>query len=523
MDELSRVALVGTQQAGGALPDGEPAARALFGALAAATRERELLLRAGAAAVVRRAGLAPRRIAALPAAAPADERRACGPALAEMVRALLGGSHAAVLPEALDLLSRAGLRLAPELLPAALDVSDRHLRERLRPVLGERGRWLARLEPAWAWAEAAALGDALPPDADARWDEGRQGERKALLGLARRLDVDRARAWLAAAWPVEKAEVRAELLAGLEIGLAPPDEAFLEAALADRSASVRLLAARLLWRLPGSALAAAMRRRAGELITDYRPERAALAVRLPPEPFDPAWAREGLVESPPPGQELGRRQWWLAQMIAAVPASHWEAALSAPAAALVAAAAAHELGGALIDGFTTAALAHGSTAWMEPLWDVWLTRSRPGAPVTAVRSALLARMPAETRTRRARDLLAGGAHDIDALAAIDPPWPEAVAEAFLAGFAAMPRPAGAGAAHPWEGMLGLAALAMPPGHLGRALPFPEAAPNDWSGRRLVRSIEEFHGVLDFRRRLHEEIRREHEPERQREPEPEPER
>jgi hypothetical protein len=522
MDELSRVALVGTQQAGAALPEGEPALDLLFGGLTAASRERALLLRAGAAAVYRRAGLAPGRIAALPPAAPVEERRACGPALAEILRALLAGSRAAVLPEALDLMTGAGLRLSPELLPAALDVSDRHLRGRLRPVLGERGRWLARVEPAWAWAGAAALGRALPPDADARWEEGTHDERRALLALARRVDADRARAWLAAAWPTEKAEVRADLLSSLEIGLAPEDEAFLAGALADRSASVRLLAARLLWRLPGSALAATMRRRAGEQIVEYQPARAALVVRLPPEPFDPAWARDGLVEAPPPGQDLGRRQWWLAQMIAAVPPAHWEGALSAPAAVLVAAAAAHEYRDVLIDGLTTAALAHGagSAAWIEPLWQIWLSRSRPGAPVNALRSALLAAMPAEARDRRARDLLASGAEDIGALAALDPPWPAIVAEAFLAAFPAVPRADGGGGPHPWEAMLGLAALAMPSSHLGRALPVPAVAgPNDWSGRRLVRSIDEFHAVLDTRRRLHEEIRREHgrEPEHEQRP------
>jgi Family of unknown function (DUF5691) len=508
MDELSRVALVGTLQAGPGLPDTEPALGPLFSALAPASRERELLLRAGAAAVYRRAGRAPLRVESLPAPAPVETLRACGPALTALLRALLDGAYRAVLPEALDRMRGAGLRLAPELLPDALDVHDRHLRERLRPVLGERGRWLARLEPGWAWASSPPPGDRLPADADARWQEGRPDERLALLALARRVDVDRSRAWLAATWSSERAQYRGDLLAVLETGLGPGDEPLLLTALADRSAPVRLAAARLLWRLPGSALAATMRGRAEALLV-HHDGRTGLDVRLPPESFDPAWADEGLVEEPPAGREIGRRQWWLAQTIAAVPPAHWERRLSAPAATLVAAAAAHEFCDVLIDGLTTAALAHGSSAWIEPLWQVWLARPRPDAPVTALRSALLARMDEPARARRACELLASGAEDIGALAALDPPWPASVADAFLSAFA---RPLSDDGAHPWEGMLGAAALAMPASHLDRALPEP-AEP----GRRLRRLIDEFHAVLHFRRRLHEEIRREHAPEPEQHP------
>ncbi len=523
MDELSRVALVGTQQAGTELPAAEPGVQPLFDRLPSPGRERELLLRAGAGAVYRRAGVAARRIAELPAAAPAESQRACGPALTGLLHALLTGTHGAVLLEALELLSAAGLRLPPELLPDVLDVSDRDLRERLRPVIGERGRWLARLEARWAWARTAGSGeDALPADADARWQEAGHEERKALLARARRVDLDRSRSWLAATWSQERADHRAEMLALLEIGLSLADEPFLVAALDDRSAAVRMIAARLLWRLPGSALAETMRRRAGALIVAWRPARGSarpeLEVRLPPGSFDPAWSREGLTEQPPAGQKMGRRQWWLAQMIAAVPPAHWESKLSAPAAALVAAAEAHDFADILIDGLTTAALAHGSDAWFEPLWQVWLTRSRPGAPVGALRSALLSRMPGEAQARRACELLASGAEDITAVHALARPWPAAVADAFLAGFAARRRlettggpPTGpAQGSHPWEGTLRPAALALPPGHLARTLPIPEPGTGDWVGRRLARAIEEFHAVLDFRRRLHEEIRREHE-------------
>src|SRR5262249_36488677 len=153
----------------------------------------------------------------------------------------------------------------------------------------------------------------------------------------------------------------------------------------------------------------------------FRPPRAgrsgsgAVEVRLPPPRFDPAWAHDGLVEEPPAGRKLGRRQWWLAQVIAAGPPSHWEARFSASAAALVAAAAAPQRAAAPLAVLPTAALAHGTGAWLEPLWETWLTR--PGSPaiVGAIRSALLARLPADAQSRRACELLARRGEDVSAL------------------------------------------------------------------------------------------------------------
>jgi len=46
-------------------------------------------------------------------------------------------------------------------------------------------------------------------------------------------------------------------------------------------------------------------------------------VQLPPEAFDPAWGRDAIVEKPAAG--IGRRQWWLSQMLRRVPPAHWSA------------------------------------------------------------------------------------------------------------------------------------------------------------------------------------------------------
>ena len=42
---------------------------------------------------------------------------------------------------------------------------------------------------------------------------------------------------------------------------------------------------------------------------------------LPRDAFDPAWARDGIIEKPE--NRMGRRQWWLQQFIAAIPPTFW--------------------------------------------------------------------------------------------------------------------------------------------------------------------------------------------------------
>jgi hypothetical protein len=148
------------------------------------TREAALLARAGALAVYRAAGARGRSVTrdAAPSAEPEALPR-CSPRAAGMLAAILEGDHPGVLWEWLDLAGRRGVRVPEELLPALLTVAGGEDRELARPVLGERGRWLAGLREDWAWA---AAGDEV-------WETGAPDARAAWLSAERERDPAAAR------------------------------------------------------------------------------------------------------------------------------------------------------------------------------------------------------------------------------------------------------------------------------------------------------------------------------------------
>lgn len=183
-----------------------------------------------------------------------------------------GDSGEGVVLDALAELDRAGGRLPTELLVPMLDWAAAEWnrlgggraasapsalrRTAVLPVLGERGHWLAGLDP--VWSELTAGGRAGPenPFADEameRWHTGTGPERHQWLAKARQAHPDRAREIVELDLPSESAQSRVELLQGLADTLVPTDEPLLESALDDRSRKVAQTAAGLLRRLPDSA------------------------------------------------------------------------------------------------------------------------------------------------------------------------------------------------------------------------------------------------------------------------------
>jgi hypothetical protein len=137
----------------------------------------------------------------------------------------------------------------------SLDVAEREL---LLEVGGGRMVWLAKLNPAWAFAVYA------DPEEQFTW--GSREDRGVALRRVRSRDPARGRELLGATWRSERGEVRASLLAALERGLSPDDEDFLTDALRDSRREVRECALRLLRRLPDSRWAARWSERATSLV-----------------------------------------------------------------------------------------------------------------------------------------------------------------------------------------------------------------------------------------------------------------
>ena len=330
-DELVASALVGTARRPPVLP-AAPAGSGLGDVLAEidpADPEGAVLEAAVAVGLYRQAGWRPSVDTgpALPVSPP-ENRPVCSEAAAVRLDAMLGGRFRLVLAEWLALAADLGRLVPPERLPALLDVATASpgLRMSTVDVTGARGRWLAALNPYWAWARGGS------PDDASTWATGSPAERRLMLARTRTADPAAARELLASTWASETAEDRAAFVAVLGTNLSLDDEPFLEAALDDRRKEVRQAAAGLLWRLPGSRLADRMAARARALVRVTGTVRKRVDASLP-EVVDKAMERDGVVARPPAG--MGKRAWWLHQVVAATPLPMWTDTLREPPPRLV--------------------------------------------------------------------------------------------------------------------------------------------------------------------------------------------
>lgn len=522
MNALTHIALAGTAKVTTDSRTGTPL-DAMFGGLAGIERERALLLRAAGEATYTLAGHVAEAGVTLPEPAPGEHQNVCSPTVARLVGDLLRGQRSEVLPEALRLMAAAKLRLPAELLPMALGMRAHELRPALRPVLGERGRWLSRFNPEWIWAAEEGIVAGLPANAETLWQEGTQPQRLAILERVRAVDSDLARTWLEAVWHEEKAEFRNEALERLEIGLSRDDEPFLEKVLDDRAPTVRARAAALLAALPDAALAERVRKRLNTLMR-YTPAAPAgrlrgllrtvmatpdatgtLSVTLP-EAFDKTWQRDGIVEKPP--ARLGQRSWWLSQMLALVPPSYWEEHFGASPAALIAAASADDAGLTVLEGWSRAAIRHKAVAWMLLLWNAWDKTKTEDPYYTSVRNEMLGALVRGLPEREARSLSMNVLKRTDLaanirasiLVALPQPWDAAFGNAYLD--AAYQKSSNANTWNTWHQTFAHAATALPPVCFERALRLftpSDDQPASWYVRPFLDTIQ-------IRQRLYQEIR-----------------
>lgn len=514
MDTLTTAALAGTSQRPGTDLATGTKVDALAARLPDGEAERTLLLQAGALAVYRLAGRIPETLPADPSApAPAETLPVCSPGAAEILRQLFSGRNTDLLPEALERMRAAGLRLPPDLLPLALRPRDREPHPALVHVLGARGRWLASQNAAWSWVAQTLVAstETLPGDAETIWQEGAPAERLGILRQLRTVDPARGREWLAAVWKQEKADTRAALIETFAAGLGPDDEAFLEAALDDRAAAVRDTARLLLARIPTSAFTARMRARADAVLV-YK--NGALDAK-PPTALEKGAIRDGIIEKSPRGQ--GERAWWLAQIISAVSPSHWIQLFGAGPNTLIAATATSKWRSTILANWTQAAVSFDDTPWIAPLWSFWLQPPPKKEDVDrdGLRALLAPRIPPAEREAWALAAIAdpGGKQqpDLDATFAMLPrPWSVPVARAYLTGLRACVAALTAKSPNvsPWDDTLDTAALALPPRCFDAALePFDIPADNrHWSIQQFSRQLDAFADAIRIRRRIHEEIR-----------------
>jgi hypothetical protein len=237
----------------------------------------------------------------------------------------------------------------------------------------------------------------------------------------------------------------------------------------------------------------------------------------PPKEFDKQWERDGIQEKAPTG--MGKREFWLIQVMERIPPSHWENLFQAPPGQLVMAAAADDFGIALLDAWSKAAQYFLCHEWMAALWDFWFqwewdkARPKDGELAHARLMELLKTMQPADREPRALALLEQSEKEesmIFCRAAEDlpRPWSETLAQAFVAGTKRLmktPSKNSAGLAS-WAAILECAARAIPPPCFAEALkPWDIPETDDYWVRVCRKAVSEFTESVRLRSDFHDAV------------------
>jgi hypothetical protein len=331
-----------------------------------------LLDQAALLTAARRGGRCPDRAEPLAAAEPDTVpavRRAARLRLARM----LGGEHPDLLAEWLAAVAGRGRQVPAELLPALLhqarrgSPADSGLRRLVAAAGGPRARWLAELNPEWAFVLAYA------PAGEDAWRLGDAARRRGYLSALRAGDPGAARDLVAASWDAAGPDERVMFLGVIAGGLDPADEPLLEAALDDRNDRVRQAAADALAALPGSALAGRMAARAVTCL-HLEPSTGGPRLRVsPPGECDAAMRRDGVRAGRDAGPD--ERRELVFEVLARTPLCVWTDGFGMTPAEILDALA---VGWALVlfAGWSRAAMAQRDQEWMAALMSWVLTGGR---------------------------------------------------------------------------------------------------------------------------------------------------
>jgi len=337
-----------------------------------------LLDRAALLTAARRAGRHLDQAEPLPASEP-DPRPAVSQAAARRLARMLGGDHPDLLAEWLRAVTTRGVRLPPQFLPVLLDLArragskDPALVRLVAEAGGPRARWLAGLNPDWEPVLEETLGQ------DDVWRLGTASQRRAYLRALRARDPGAARELIADGWAAAGPDERLMFVSVLADGLSLADESLLEAALDDRTAFVRKMAADVLAALPGSAFSLRMAERAVRWLRMEHGEHGPRLMIVPPAGTDAAMRRDGITSDPGPGTSQARYIGLVLEIVARTPPWAWTRQFGLPPAKIVAMPAG-DLGPSnpsLFTAWSRAALSQGDQEWMNALVNRALTGKPP--------------------------------------------------------------------------------------------------------------------------------------------------
>ena len=328
-------------------------------------RDSELFSTAAIIGIAQIAGRIPNKLEATVHTSPAESLKLISEEASIFLRRILEGEHEEVLPEFLALTASHNRVVPPETLPALLGLGKHKLRKLVLPVIGERGKWLARQNPAWSYA----LGQ---EDGNMTWETATRAERVQSLEHLREGDAKQAIELIQSTWEHDPPEERAAFVAVLSNRLSMEDEPFLETCLDDSRKEVRDAALDLLLRLPKSRHAQRMAKRLEPLI-EYKSQLLrgdSLHVTLPEE-MDAQAKRDGITGATL-SKKLGKQANVLLQMVSLMPPAFWTQKWTQSPEKIIQTALKSEWKEALILGWAFATERSGDVTWAAAIADVVL-------------------------------------------------------------------------------------------------------------------------------------------------------
>jgi hypothetical protein len=358
---------------------------------------------------------------------------------------MINGEYKDLIPEWFTLARSYGRTLPPQWLPVALDALTPAARTEYAAVLGNAAQWLASRNLHWI------LHTRNQQPSEERWQTGTLDERRAELKTQRELDPAVARSSVQSTWADDPPEAREAFVTLLLTGLSAEDESLLESALDDKRKGVRLAAAECLSRLPQSAHGQRIRARLEPLVVleDKKSgllgglRKRKLNIELPAA-LDKRMARDGVEAKPPAQRKIGERIFWLSQMIAMVPPTHWSSRFSCDAATFIATALATEYASELLNALSAAVARHPTREWVDALAAAWLGSDADTQTIAQSIAALASVAPEAHRATFLESHLrevAPRRFDVgfSILQLVDLPWTPAVTTLALDGLAASVR------------------------------------------------------------------------------------
>lgn len=262
-NELVKRALLGTEKLAlqeDLLPG---PVRAMLGETGGGDREARFYKAAALTFAYEKAGRLPKK-SDLPALPPAAEEKQdfCPPGYVAVLKKLLQEENprSELLELCFDRIAAGGFVLPYDVLVRVLNMGTqavyKNLREKIRFIQGQRGRWMQQLNPAWQYG--------VPPGTNNVWEDGTAADRRRYLLELRINEPEKAFGLLRQTWPVESGRERKELLKILQIVPRPEETAFVEEVFALLTANkdgnkmisleIKKICVEILLMQPGSAL-----------------------------------------------------------------------------------------------------------------------------------------------------------------------------------------------------------------------------------------------------------------------------